>query len=249
MAKKKFVVGALAALFSLALVWRLCFAGEEATVDTAPLAVTAQANLADAQKQVADATVVSPVDGLVANRQVTRGQILTAGNPAMTVEQMDDVYVTCQIEQQYVAYITQGLPVEVRVDTYPDRVFTGTVEIVNPAADKESRLFLVKARIANADFALKPGMFVRVSVQQAAAPMVLVAKSCVLGKKGLSYVYVADGASARRVRVELGEDVGDQVAVTSGLSDGDLVILDQVDRLKDGSAVAPQEEAKEEDPS
>lgn len=106
MAKKKFVVGALAALFSLALVWRLCFAGEEATVDTAPLAVTAQANLADAQKQVADATVVSPVDGLVANRQVTRGQILTAGNPAMTVEQMDDVYVTCQIEQQYVAYIT-----------------------------------------------------------------------------------------------------------------------------------------------
>lgn len=69
---------------------------------------TARAALADAQKQVADACVVSPVDGFVANRKATRGQILSSGDAAMTVEQMDDVYVTCQAEQQYVAYIVQA---------------------------------------------------------------------------------------------------------------------------------------------
>lgn len=147
---------------------------------------TAQANLADAQKQVADACVVSPVDGLVANRQVTGGQMLAAGSTAMTVEQMGEVYVTCQIEQQYVSYVTPGLAVEVRVDAYPDRVFTGTVEIVNPAADKDNRMFLVKARVPNADFALKPGMFVHVSVKDQPETILLVPKNCVQSKKGLS---------------------------------------------------------------
>ena len=200
---------------------------------------TAQANLADAQKQVADATALSPVDGYVANRKVTRGQILAEGTTAMTVEQMDDVYVTCQVEQQYVSYITPGLAVEVRVDAYPDRVFTGTVEVVNPAADKDSRMFLVKARVPNGDFALKPGMFVHASVTDQPEPMMLVPKTCVQGKKGLSYVYVVadDGKSARRMRVELGDDVGDDVQIVSGLADGDEVILDQIDRLQDGRAV------------
>lgn len=359
MAKKKLVVGVVIALFSLALVWRLWFAQEEATVDETPLAVTvqraatrdvslpvtftgsiegtqsavisstasgrvvevlvedgtyvtkgtpllrmdavaannavrsatssvrqarvkydndataynrqaelyaqgavavqqldaartqmlvaesdletAQATLADAQKQVADATVVSPVDGLVANRKVTRGQILSPSDAAMTVEQMNDVYVTCQVEQQYVAYIVSGLAVDVRVDAYPDRVFSGTVEIVNPAADKDSRMFLVKARVPNPDFALKPGMFVRVSITDQPEQMMLVPKTCVQTKKGLSYVYVAADGQARRVRVELGDDVGDDVQIVSGLADGDAVILDQIDRLQDGRAVTSNE--------
>ncbi|WP_294144651.1 efflux RND transporter periplasmic adaptor subunit [uncultured Selenomonas sp.] len=359
MAKKKLVVGVVIALFSLALVWRLWFAQEEATVDETPLAVTvqraatrdvslpvtftgsiegtqsavisstasgrvvevlvedgtyvtkgtpllrmdavaannavrsatssvrqarvkydndamaynrqaelydqgavavqqldaartqmlvaesdletAQATLADAQKQVADATVVSPVDGLVANRKVTRGQILSPSDAAMTVEQMNDVYVTCQVEQQYVAYIVPGLAVDVRVDAYPDRVFSGTVEIVNPAADKDSRMFLVKARVPNGDFALKPGMFVRVSITDQPEQMMLVPKTCVQTKKGLSYVYVAADGQARRVRVELGDDVGDDVQIVSGLADGDAVILDQIDRLQDGRAVTSNE--------
>ena len=202
---------------------------------------TAQANLADAQKQVADACVVSPVDGLVANRQVTGGQMLAAGNTAMTVEQMGEVYVTCQIEQQYVSYIVPGLQVEVRVDAYPDRVFTGTVEIVNPAANKESRMFLVKARVPNADFALKPGMFVHVSVKDQPETILLVPKNCVQTKKGLSYLYIVADGKAKRVRVELGDDVGDNVQVVSGLEDGAQVILDQIDRLQDGRAVAVQE--------
>lgn len=202
---------------------------------------TAQANLADAQKQVADACVVSPVDGLVANRQVTGGQMLAAGSTAMTVEQMGEVYVTCQIEQQYVSYVTPGLAVEVRVDAYPDRVFTGTVEIVNPAADKDNRMFLVKARVPNADFALKPGMFVHVSVKDQPETILLVPKNCVQTKKGLSYLYIVADGKAKRVRVELGDDVGDNVQVVSGLEDGAQVILDQIDRLQDGRAVAVQE--------
>lgn len=202
---------------------------------------TAQANLADAQKQVADACVVSPVDGLVANRQVTGGQMLAAGSTAMTVEQMGEVYVTCQIEQQYVSYVTPGLAVEVRVDAYPDRVFTGTVEIVNPAADKDNRMFLVKARVPNTDFALKPGMFVLASVKDQPERMLLVPKNCVQSKKGLSYLYIVEDGKAKRVRVELGDDVGDNVQIVSGLTDGAQVILDQIDRLQDGRAVAVQE--------
>ena len=202
---------------------------------------TAQANLADAQKQVADACVVSPVDGLVANRQVTGGQMLAAGSTAMTVEQMGEVYVTCQIEQQYVSYVTPGLAVEVRVDAYPDRVFTGTMDIVNPAADKDNRMFLVKARVPNTDFALKPGMFVLASVKDQPERMLLVPKNCVQSKKGLSYLYIVEDGKAKRVRVELGDDVGDNVQIVSGLTDGAQVILDQIDRLQDGRAVAVQE--------
>ena len=208
----------------------------------------AQANLADAQKQVADATIVSPVNGYVANRKITRGQILTEGTPAMTVEQMDDVYVTCQIEQQYVSYVVPGLEVSVRTDAYDGRVFKGTVEIVNPAADKDSRMFLVKARVPTGDFALKPGMFVHASVTDQPAPMMLVPKSCIVTKKGLSYVFVAaeDGKTARRVRVELGDDVGDDVQIVSGLQDGDAVLLDQIDRLQDGRAVTCTEKKEAE---
>ena len=202
----------------------------------------AGASLSDAQKQAADTCVVSPVDGFVANKKLTQGKILEAGSPALTVEQMGAVYVAFQVEQQYISVIEPGLPVQVTVDAYPGRVFDCTVEIVNPAADKENRMFLVKAHIANDDLALKPGMFVHASLQAGGAtPAILVPKSCVEQKKGLSYVYVAEDGKARRVRVELGEDVGDNVMVTQGLETGSRVILDQIDRLQDGAAISAEE--------
>ena len=200
----------------------------------------AEENLAIARKRLVDATVTSPVDGVVANKAVNLGQIVSAGTQLMTVEQIDAIYVTIQVQQQDIAKIRIGTKATVKVDAFPDHVFSGEVAVINPVAGRESRLFDVKVRVENQDFSLMPGMFAEAVLSEDGgnAPVLAVPRTALFSHKGQNYVYVLqpDG-NAKRVRVEVGELMDEKLEICSGLEEGDTVILDNLDKLKDGDPV------------
>jgi len=204
---------------------------------------SARANLASAQKQVAEATVVSPAKGVIAHKNLTNGQNVSAGSQLMTVEQLDSVHVVINVEQRDMAFLKMGDRVEIALDTYPDEKFVGNVHVISPVAGKESRMFRVKIKVDNPDFLLRPGMFVQVQLNLGQPKQVLaVPQQALLGQKGLQYLFTLEEGKARRIRVEAGDILGDYVEITQGATEGMIVLLDNLDKLKDGDLVQTGEE-------
>ncbi|SFT83377.1 RND family efflux transporter, MFP subunit [Selenomonas sp. GACV-9] len=199
---------------------------------------SAQANLDSARKQVDEATVVSPVNGVIANKSLTNGQNVSAGNQLMTVEQLDAVHVVVNVEQRDMAYLKMGDTVNITVDTYPDQTFSGVVDVISPVAGKESRMFRVKIRVENPELLLKPGMFVQVQLNLGNPKQVLtVPQKAVLGQKGLQYIFTVEDGKAKKVRVTAGDIVGDRIEITEGVTEGMVILTDNLDKLKDGNLI------------
>lgn len=199
---------------------------------------SAHATLSIAEQQHAYAAVSTPISGVVANKTATIGQVVSAGMPLMTVENIRQVYAVVNIEQKDLGVVKPGLPAEVIVDTYPGQVFSGKVEIINPAAGTANRMFRVKIKVDNVDGFLKPGMFVKVRLIVGAETQVLaVPQSAIFQKQGLYYLYRLDGEKVARHQVEVGSVLGEYIEVKSGITVGQPVVTSNVNNLKDGDPV------------
>jgi len=201
-------------------------------------AASAAASVANAQESLRNAIVVSPLNGVVLNRTVTAGQVVSPGAPLMAVQDVSSVYAMVNVEQKDLAKIKPGLPAEVTLDTYGGLKFDGVVEIVSPAANKAARVFETKIRIGNGENLLKPGMFVRVEIKTGAAEEVpAVPQNALTSKQGLFYVFLAENGRVKRQQVEIGQVIDQLVEIKSGLPAGQKVIITNVNKLKDQDRV------------
>ena len=115
-----------------------------------------------ARQRLADATLTSPVDGVVAERRTDIGERLSEGTVAFVVEQTAPLKLRFRVPERYLASLRKGLPVRARVDAFPEAAFTGTVSLVGGSVDPQTRTFLVEAEFPNRDRKLRPGQFARV---------------------------------------------------------------------------------------
>jgi membrane fusion protein, multidrug efflux system len=136
-----------------------------ATLDEAEATrAEAEAALALAQQRLADAVMVSPIDGIVAERKTDVGERLGEATVAFVLVQMSPLKVRFRLPERYLSQIERGQVVRARVDPYPDEVFEGKVTTVVRAVDSATRTFVVEAEIPNRDERLKPGLFTRVEL-------------------------------------------------------------------------------------
>ena len=127
------------------------------------------------------------------------------------------------------------------VDGLPGRTFEGRVAEIRPAADVASRSFGVKVRVPNPKGALRPGMFARGAIVVGVRQGVLsIPEQAVLTATSGPIVFVARGGRAVRQSVTLGEHQNGSVEVTSGLADGDAVVVEGQDGLTDNQPVTPR---------
>jgi membrane fusion protein (multidrug efflux system) len=136
-----------------------------ATLDQAEAArAEAEAALALAQRKLADAVLVSPIDGIVAEKRTDVGERLGESTVAFVLVQVSPLKVRFELPERYLAEVERGQIVRVRVDPYPHEVFEGKITVVVRAVDRETRTFAVEAEIPNRDERLKPGLFARVEL-------------------------------------------------------------------------------------
>jgi len=197
-------------------------------------AEAAASGVAAAREALRNATIVSPISGFVAGRSVTTGQVLSPGEPLMTVQDISNVYMVIHVEQKNLARVKTGQKAEATVDAFGDLKFAGHVEIINPAADKSARVFETKIRLSNPGHLLKPGMYAGVEIRSGEAEEVLVVpQNAVISVEGLYFVFIAEGDLARRQQVEIGRVIDQSVEIKSGITEGQLVIVSNVNKLKD----------------
>src|SRR5579884_2562314 len=124
----------------------------------------ARAQLRNLQAQLADTILRSPLNGFVTARFFDPGSVVAAGQPIVTVQAMRHVYVTSSVPEGVNRSIYVGMPAHADFDALPGRVFNGRVAQLNPAADPQSRQFLVRAVFDNPQNLIKPGMFGRLTI-------------------------------------------------------------------------------------
>ena len=107
--------------------------------------------------------LLSPINGVVTARNYDNGDMYSGGDPVLVVEQITPVKLMINVSEGYFAKVKKGAPVAVKVDVYGDEEFEGTINLVYPTIDSNTRTFPVEVRLTNRDQKVRPGMFARVS--------------------------------------------------------------------------------------
>ena len=214
---------------------------------------TDEANLKNAQALVAQQQALvnykfirAPFAGRLGIRQVDLGQYLAAGTTIVTLQQLDPIYVDFFLPQQALAQIKIGQAATAKVDTFPNKSFDGKVLAINSLVDAATRNVQVRAEFANKDRLLTPGMFATVDIDTGAPQ-----KFVTLPQTAIAYnsygdiVYLVDDKGkdasgkeqlvARQAFVTTGATRGDQVAIVSGVKDGDTVVSAGQVKLRNGT--------------
>lgn len=201
-----------------------------------------QAELEAAERNYANmvenTVLTAPVSGVVTARNYDPGD-MTGQLPILTVEQIHPVKVIVNVAETDFAKVSRNMPVRIKLDTYPDREFTGRVHLVHPKVDPQSRTFTVEITIENAGEEVLPGMFARVEHGYGTAERVVVPDRAVVKMPGSGnkYVYVYRNGSVSYNQVELGRRLDDAYEIISGVADGDTVVITGQNRLSDGARV------------
>ncbi|WP_295961755.1 efflux RND transporter periplasmic adaptor subunit [uncultured Alistipes sp.] len=181
--------------------------------------------------------VRSPISGVVTARNYESGDLFAA-QPILHIMQIDPLKVIANISEQYFRHVKVGMPVELKVDIFPDETFTGTVSLIYPALDPATRTFKVEVKVPNAKRTLRPGMFARTIFNMGQKEGVMVPDVAVQKQVGTAerflYVIVGDSVAERR-RVEVGRQVGDRVDILSGVKAGEQVAVTALSKLYDGA--------------
>ncbi|MES2180388.1 MAG: efflux RND transporter periplasmic adaptor subunit [Gemmatimonadota bacterium] len=199
----------------------------------------ARAQLANVQKMLDKASVQAPFTGVVAQRQVSAGDVVSPGTALFTIVDPGSMQLEASVPAEQLGQVRLGMPVEFKVNGYPTRAFTGRITRVNPTADPTTRQVKIVAAIPNAGNALVGGLFAegRVSTESRNAPMVSVAA---VDERGLRpYVMRLKNGKIEKVEVGLGirDAAAETVEITSGLAQGDTVLLGAARGITPGTPV------------
>ena len=155
-------------LFSKGSVSQAIYDRSQASFDQAQAARAAsEAELALARQRLTDATLVSPIDGLIVERRVDVGERMGESTVAFVVVQTAPLRLRFRLPERYLATVQKDQMVRARVDPYPQEVFQGRVAVIVRAVDPSSRTFVVEAEFPNRDQRLRPGLFARVELDAA----------------------------------------------------------------------------------
>ncbi len=197
---------------------------------------------------VAKKTIKAPFSGRLGLRLINIGQILSEGDAIVPLHTLDPIYVDFSIPQKTLLRLNTGLEVRVSVDAAPDTAFIGTIFAANPDVDLVTRSVRVRAKIANPDEVLRPGMF-------ANATVVMPKKQSVLPAAVTAIAYATFGDSVfvieeqkneqsgetekvlRQQFVRLGQARGDFIDVIDGLKAGETIVTSGVFKLRSGMKV------------
>ncbi len=194
-------------------------------------------------------TIRAPFSGRLGIRMVNLGQMLNEGDPIVSLQSLDPVYVNFLLPQQQLGQIQVGLTVRITSDVLSGQVIEGRITAINAEVDAATRNIQVQGTVANPKKSLFPGMFVNVSIILPERENVLVVPTpSVLYAPYSDSVFIVeekknekDGTSVKVVRqqfVKLGEKRGDFVSIVLGLKQGDTIVSTGVFKLRNGQTVA-----------
>ncbi|HOF21714.1 MAG TPA: efflux RND transporter periplasmic adaptor subunit [Bacteroidales bacterium] len=189
----------------------------------------------------------APFNGVITGKYFENGEMYS-GTPTtqsgrsaiVTIMQVNPLKVNVSVSEQYYPLIINGMKASVTADVYPGEVFTGRVFRKAPTVNPVTRSFIAEIELPNRNDMLKPGMFVRVSMDMGEVATFVVPAAAVLLQEGtnIRYVFIEENGIARRLEVVLGKRFDDQLEIISdNLSEGDHLVTDGQSKLMNNDRI------------
>jgi RND family efflux transporter MFP subunit len=189
--------------------------------------------------------ITAPFAGLVTVRNFDVGALVASGGVSgrelFHIAQIGVVRIFVDVPQSNAPSIHTGLAAEVTVQQLPSRIFSGKVTRTSDSLDPSTRTLRTEVDVANPDSALLPGMYAQLKLRSVSAepPLLVPGDALVTQASGIRVAVVGDGGLVHFQRVAVGRDYGTETEVYSGLQEGDQIIVNPTDDVREGARVSP----------
>lgn len=203
----------------------------------------ARSNVEQANVALGDVYLKAPMDGVILSRSVEIGAQVGPGTPGFAMADTHHVLVTFGVPDILVRELKLGQTLRIKSEALPGREFEGTVRTIAPEADAQSRVYKVEVRVENSKDNLKVGMIASLDLaSKEASPRKIIAVP--LGallpnkdREGAYQVFVVQNNQAKLRDVQVGRASGDMMEITSGLAEGEQIVVEGGNRVNDGQTV------------
>jgi RND family efflux transporter MFP subunit len=202
----------------------------------------AEANLARLQRMGSYRTVRAPFDGVITQRNVDIGALVSTGSTLLyRIAQTGTLRTYVNVPQSGASSIRPGQTALLTVANLPGRTFTGTIARTSNSLDPTSRTMLVEVRVPNKEGALLPGMYAQVNLsnKRVDPPLAIPSEALVVHSDGTLAAVLRPDHTVHLQKITVGRDYGDRLEVIDGLHDGDTIVLNPGDLAREGVKIEP----------
>jgi len=204
---------------------------------------TARAALAAASAQKLDKVIRAPFSGRVGISDIAPGALISPGTAIVTLDDVSVIRVDFSVPDRYLPILREGLAITAKPDALPGEMFTGRIAQIDTRIDPATHALKARAEFPNGDGRLKPGMLIKVGIDQGQHQNVAVPEAAVQFEGNQASVFLIakgpKGQVARRTAVQTGITADGFIEITSGLKPGDRIVGDGLNRVQDGAPVNP----------
>lgn len=198
-----------------------------------------RASLELMKRQLRDARIVAPFDGVMGPRLVSPGQVISRNVPLGSLVSIDPIKVEFDVPERFLGQTRLGQKIDLHVVAHPGERFQGEVFFIAPQLNADTRTALVKARLPNPEGKLRPGMFasldLRLKVRDQA---VVIPEAALLLRENKASVFVVGENDTAEMRdVKVGVRMAGRLEITEGLQGGEKVIVEGTQKVRPGGKV------------
>jgi membrane fusion protein (multidrug efflux system) len=200
-----------------------------------------QATLDLMRRQLKDARIYAPFEGVMSSRSISPGQVISKNTIVSWLIDLDPVKIEFQIPERFLGQVHTKQNIEITVAAYPGRKFQGEVFFVSPYVDPTNRTAMVKASISNPTLELKPGMFANLDLTLTVRENSLVIPEAALTQiltNNQAQVFSVDANNVAQIRtISTGIRLVGAIEVLGGLQAGEQVIVEGLQKVIPGVPV------------
>lgn len=214
----------------------------QSAADTANLVLeTSRARIPAIQAQINERRIIAPFSGKLGLRNISVGAIVESGTLITTIDDDSMMKLDFSVPEVFISALKEGVIIEAETKVYPNRLFKGVISSVDSRIDPTTRSISVRTRLDNPDNLLKPGMLMRVKIEQNRREALLLPEEAFIPKGDKNYVYVViqdgDETIVKLEPVTIGMRRKGEVEVLGSLKEGDVIVTHGTLRLQNGSVV------------
>ncbi len=177
--------------------------------------------------------IIAPFSGVLGYTGLTEDILVSNNIVIITIDDNSTIYSDIKIPENYSAYIKKGLPVEVKITSYKDKIFEGEVDFVSSRINADTRSLLSRIKVKNKDLELISGSLLEVSVKFDLRNSLSVPDTSVMVEGDKSYVYkINDENIANKTEVITGLRTNKNIEIISGLTEGDIIVAEGLRKVR-----------------
>ena len=184
--------------------------------------------------------IIAPFDGVLGYTGLTEDILVSNNIVIITIDDNSTIYSDIKIPENYASYIKKGLPVDVKIANYKEKIFKGEVDFVSSRINADTRSLLSRIKVNNKDLDLISGSLLEVSVKFNLRNSLSVPDTSVMVEGDKSYVYkINDENIANKTEVETGLRTDENIEIISGLTQGDIIVAEGLRKVRPRGKIKP----------